>query len=328
METFQDLKKIDLHCHLDGSLSEETIRRLAGNVGVELPGKEALLEQLQAGEKCENLERYLGCFKWPLELLHTKENLEEAVKSVLADAAKENVVYMEIRFAPLSSVGKGLTCRQVIESAVKGLREGEKLSGVRGNLILCGMRHVPAEENMEILREGRAFLGNGVCAADMAGNEAAFPIRGQAAFFEEAKRLGIPFTIHAGECGEAGSVRDAIALGAARIGHGIAAWKDAGLMEQCAKSRIPLEMCPISNLQTKAVASAEEYPFRKFYDAGLRITVNTDNRMVSNTTLTKEFQWLAKHYGITREDARELTRNAAEAAFVGEDVKRELLKMV
>ncbi len=251
-DEMKNLKKIDLHCHLDGSLSEETIQKMAQNNGILLPEREELFQRLCAGDDCQDLKEYLDCFEIPLSLLQTEENLEEAVRSLLKDAAKENTLYMEIRFAPLSSVSGGLSCEQVIAAAVNGLKKGRKETGVEGNLILCAMRHTDPAENLEILKAGEKFLGDGVCGVDAAGNEAAFPITVQKAFFEEAKYQGFPFTIHAGECGSAESIRDALALGASRIGHGIAARKDPELIKELRERQIPLEMCPISNLQTKA----------------------------------------------------------------------------
>ena len=361
MGIFDGMNKIDLHCHLDGSLSVETIRKLAANIGRELPPKEELLSRMQVKDDCRELGEYLKCFEVPLPFLCTEENFKDAVIGVLRDVSKENVVYIELRFSPLMSGWSGMSYERMIAGAVDGLKAGYEQYGVRSSLILCGMRHMPVEENIKMLRIGREFFREGVCGADMAGNEAAYPILGQRAFFEEAKRLEMPFTIHAGECGSAQSVRDAIALGAKRLGHGIAARKDEALMEECRRRRIALELCPISNLQTKAVSSEEEYPFELFWKRGMMLTVNTDNRMVSGTSLTREFEWLQGQYGnagkgvktfagdvtrevfaaeaskmlagdmetfFTEETAKTLTENALEASFAEDDVKHEIWKKI
>lgn len=324
MGTFDNLNKIDLHCHLDGSLSIETIRKLACNIQKELPPEEELLSKMQVRGGCGDLGEYLSCFEIPIPFLCTEQNFKDAVIGVLRDAGKERVVYMEIRFSPLMSAWSGLPFERMIAGALEGRKEGYEKYGVRSNLILCGMRHMPVEENIRMLRIGREFFREGVCGADMAGNEAAYPILEQKEFFEEAKRLEMPFTIHAGECGSAESVKNAAALGAKRIGHGIAARKDEAVMEECRRRGIALELCPISNLQTKAVSSEAEYPFSLFRERGLTLTVNTDNRMVSGTSLTREFEWLQEQYGITEEDAKKLTENALEAAFAEDDVKQEI----
>lgn len=324
MGNFDDLKKIDLHCHMDGSLSFGTLQKLADNIGYELPPEEELLPKMQVSPDCRDLGAYLACFDIPLPFLCTAQNFKDAVSGVLRDAARDNVIYMEVRFSPLQSAGYDISYAQMIESALEGLKEGTEKYGVQGNLILCGMRHLEAEKNIGMLRPAREFLGEGVCAVDMAGDESSYPILQQREFFEEAKRLGIPFTIHAGECGSPQSIRNAIELGASRIGHGIAAIKDEALMAELQKKQIPLEMCPISNLQTRAVASKDEYPFRLFWEKGLKLTINTDNRAVSGTSLCREFEWLEQEHSLTVEEARKLTENALEAAFADDDMKQQI----
>lgn len=326
MGAFDNLNKIDLHCHLDGSLSIETIRKLAFNIQKELPPEKELISRMQVRDDCRELGEYLKCFEIPLPFLCTEQNFKDAVIGVLRDVSKERVVYIELRFSPLMSAWSEVPYERMIAGAVDGLKEGYEKYGVRSRLILCGMRHMPVEENIRMLRIGREFFREGVCGVDMAGNEASYPISGQKEFFDEAKRLEMPFTIHAGECGSAESVRASVALGAKRIGHGIAAWKDESLMEECRRKNITLEMCPVSNLQTKAVASKAEYPFEKFRQRGLLLTVNTDNRMVSGTSLTREFEWLQEQYGITEEAAKALTANALEASFAEDDIKQEIWK--
>lgn len=328
MDTFKAMKKIDLHCHMDGSLSIETIRKLAENIGYGLPPEEELLAKMQVSPDCRDLGAYLACFDVPLPFLCTPQNFKDAVLGVLRDAARDQVAYMEVRFSPLQSMQHGLTFAQMIEPALDGMKEGRETYGVEGNLILCGMRHMDVSKNIEMLRAAREYFGEGVCAVDMAGDEASYPILLQREFFEEAKRLGMPFTIHAGECGSSESVRNALALGASRIGHGIAAARDRALMEELRTKQIPLELCPISNLQTRAVASEEEYPFELFRERGLKLTINTDNRAVSGTSLCREFDWVEQQYGISLEDARELTENALEAAFADDAVKQRVWRQL
>lgn len=315
MDQIEKLKKYDLHCHLDGSLTETAIQKLAREAGILVPEALKLKESLQVQPDCQSLKEYLMKFDLPLSCLVTEESFRTAVIQVMEEAAKENVVYMEIRFAPLLSVHENLTADQIIRSASEGMKEGRRLTGVKGNLIICGMRHMCPEDNVKLVKTAREFLGAGVCAVDLAGDEAAFPVKGQSEMFQTAKKLGMPFTIHAGECGSAQSVWDAIELGASRIGHGIAAVKDRELMKVLAARRIPLEMCPTSNLQTKAVKSMQEYPFMEFLNEGIAVTVNTDNRMVSNTTVTKELELLKEYYHLSMGDLELLMENAKEAAF-------------
>lgn len=310
----KSMEKYDLHCHLDGSLSEACICRLAEEAEISLEGCQ-LEKELRAEEDCKSLAEYLTKFDLPLRCLVSEKSFTEAVKDVMKTAAQEHVVYLEIRFAPMLSVTENLTANKIIEAAIKGLKEGENLYGVKGNLILCGMRHQPVELNTKLVEIAADYHGYGVCALDLAGDEAAFPVKQQEEMFRKAKELGIPFTIHAGECGSAKSIWDAIELGASRIGHGIAATKDETLMRYCAEHQIPFEMCPVSNLQTKAVRKMEEYPFLRFLEAGIPVTINTDNRTVSNTSMTKELELLQGYYGIGDKVLAQLMENGKNGAF-------------
>lgn len=320
--------KIDLHCHLDGSLPLYAVRGLAAEQGVSVPGNEQeLLSLLQAGEQCDNLKEYLERFELPLKCLASEWAFEEAVYAVLEDASRENVKYLELRFAPLLSVSDELGGRNIVEACIRGCRRAEITLGIRGNLILCGMRHMPAAENIKVVKLARELLGAGVCAIDLAGDETAYPVSLHSQMFEQARRWQVPITIHAGECGSAESVRQAVALGADRIGHGIAMRHDRSLMEEVRKRKIGIEMCPVSNRQTKAVLSMEEYPFADFLAKQILVTVNTDNRTVSNTTIEREYELLSEHFEMNDEIGRRLTLNAVEMAFADDDTKHWLLTM-
>lgn len=167
-----------------------------------------------------------------------------------------------------------------------------------------------------MIRTAREYLGNGVCAADLAGAEAIYPMSEFMKLFGQAKKLGMPFTIHAGECGNVQNILDSVEAGALRIGHGIAMRGNSEVQKMIREKGIGVEMCPISNLQTKAVESESQYPLREFLDNGIKVTVNTDNRTVSNTTMTKELQFIQEHYRITDEEIRLMMRNAVDTAFI------------
>lgn len=316
MDIMKDLEKYDLHCHLDGSLSAVTVRKLADVIGKELPRMEKLRKMLQVQPDCTSLKEYLEKFDLPLSCLVTRENFRIAVRELLADAASENVVYMEIRFAPLLSVHEKLPVREIIEGALDGLKDGQEMYHIRGGLILCGMRHMHPDVNVELVRTAAEYMGAGICAVDLAGDEAAFSVTKHAEMFETARKLGIPYTIHAGECGSVSSMWNALGMGTGRIGHGVAAQKDRKLVEYCAKHNICFEMCPTSNLQTHAVASMDEYPLLDFMEAGIPVTVNTDNRAVSDTTVSRELELLQKYYKLTSGDLKILMEHAKNAAFI------------
>ena len=312
-EQILNLKKIELHCHLDGSLSQDYLQ--------EQLGRKVELKEMQVEEDCRNLAEYLEKFDLPLQCLQTEEGLEAAGYDFIRSVAKENVGYVEVRFAPLLSVHEKLDCRQVIAAVLRGLERGKKEFGVMYHVITCAMRHHSEEENKAMLTVAREFLGKGVCAADLAGNEAAFPMSEFQNLFAYAKEIGLPYTIHAGECGSVQNILDSVAAGAKRVGHGIAMRGEKEAQELCKKEKIGVEMCPISNQQTKAVASIKEYPIREFLDAGLLVTLNTDNRSVSNTTISKEIEFVQKHFQISDEEIVQMMKNAVEVSFSTEEEK-------
>ena len=193
-------------------------------------------------------------------------------------------------------------------------------------MIVCAMRNHSFEENLDMLKTARAFLGQGVCAADLAGDEASWPMSGFTGLFEEVRKMGFPYTIHAGECGSVQNIIDAVNCGAARIGHGTAMRGNPEVQKLCREKHIGIEMCPISNLQTRAVESTAQYPMREFLDAGLLATINTDNRTVSGSSVTKELEFIQKEYGVRDEEVLLLMRNAVSVSFAPDEVKAELLK--
>ena len=310
------LPKAELHCHLDGSLPLATLQKL-------LARTDLIQSDVQAPARCRDLAQYLEKFDLPLQGLQTAENLQTAAHDVVLSLHAENVVYAEIRFAPLLHTLQGLSPEAVIENLLIGLRQAEKETAgtTKAHLIVCAMQHHSPEDNMRALRAALAFQssasrpGPGVCALDLAGNEVLHPIRDFSDLFQAAKAEGLPFTIHAGECGSPLNVKEAHELGARRVGHGIALIKDEVLMKELARTGLGVEMCPTSNLQTAAIGRFEDYPLRRFEQEGLKVSVNTDNRTVSGTTLTQELQFLLASY--QDEDLiRRLIHNAFETAFM------------
>lgn len=309
------LPKAELHCHLDGSLPLQTLQKLLGRTDV----TEA---DVQAPARCRDLAQYLEKFDLPLQGLQTAENLQIAAHDLVLDMHSENVVYAEIRFAPLLHTQQGLRPEAVIENLLTGIRQAEKetAGAIKAHLIVCAMQHYSPEENMRALRAALGYRSNtsqhgpGVCALDLAGNEALHSIRYFSDLFTAARKENLPFTIHAGECGSPLNVKEASELGARRVGHGIALMKDETLMKELARTGLGVEMCPTSNLQTAAIADWADYPLRSFEQAGLQVSVNTDNRTVSGTTLTRELQFLLNSY--QDEDLiRRLIDNAFQTAF-------------
>lgn len=303
----EQLPKLDLHCHLDGSLTRSMIERYLG--------KDISRDSLTVSEDCRSLTEYLEKFDLPLQCLQDEKGLEEGAYAFVDEIRKEKIEYIEVRFAPMLSVHQGLSCRQVIEAVQKGMERAKEDFGVSYGIIVCAMRNHSIEQNLHMLRCARGYLGHGVCALDLAGDESAFPTIQFWELFQEAKRLDMPFTIHSGETGSLENVREAWKLGARRIGHGIALKQDRELMGQFARAGIGVEMCPTSNFQTKAVKSWKEYPLLSFLEAGIKVSVNTDNRTVSGTTMTRELEKVYQQYGKDDQLLLTLLKNAAETAF-------------
>ena len=319
--------RVELHCHLDGSLSVDFVDNMLRKQGIFLERKE-LEKKLRVKPDCTSLTEYLEKFALPLLCLQTKEGLEQAAYELVMDAAKDELAYIEVRFAPMLSTDKGLTCEEVIDSVVRGLKKGERESGTYAYAIVCAMRHHSLEQNMEMLLAAKPFVGKGVCALDLAGDESAFPTSLFRELFIQAKEWDIPFTIHSGECGSVDNIREAIALGAGRLGHGIALEKSPELRQLCKEKGIGIEMCPTSNLQTKAVDRLDSYPLKQFLDEGLLVSVHTDNRTVSGTTMEQEEKLVKERLQISDEMWLKCTKNAIQTAFASEEIKEELMRRI
>lgn len=313
-----NMPKIDLHCHLDGSMTKKGIEKILE--------REVGISELQVSLECRSLAEYLEKFDLPLECIQTPEGLKESSKEFLLNLQGDNVKYVEVRFAPQLSTTRGMNCTMVMEAVLEGLKAAKEQCGIYYQVIACMMRHHSEETNLSMLKDCREFLGEGLCAVDLAGDEAGFPTRNFYELFQCAKKLDYPFTIHAGECGSVQSILDAVEMGAKRIGHGIAMKGIPEVQKELAKKHIGVEMCPISNYQTKALRPGEVYPIREFANAGVPVTVNTDNRTVSNTSLGKEMKFLWEQFGISVEELYQYRKNALEAAFCDELMKHEVWK--
>ena len=312
--------RIDLHLHLDGSLPAGTILKLADKDNIALPAQteEGLRPYITAKRDCQDLNEYLRCFKIPLMILQTAENIEAASYELGRELDKKGLSYAEVRFAPQLHGQLGLTQEEAVQAALAGLGKVMEESGGRILLraVLCCMRGVGTHEaNLETVRTAAKYLKKGAAAVDLAGAEGLYPTGDFKEEFSLARELGVPFTIHAGEADGPESIWKALEFGAVRIGHGVRAAEDEKLMEELARRGIVLEMCPSSNLQTKAVTRITDYPLREYLRRGIKATVNSDNMTVSDTWVGREFALLAREYGLIEAEAERLLRNAQEAAF-------------
>src|ERR1700722_16240956 len=321
---FNHLPKIELHCHLDASVRVSTVAELGRKIGLSLPTP--LEPALVAPECCVDLADYLVRIDLALEVMQHRDHLVRIAREIVEDLAADGAIYGEIRFAPQLHLRNGLDMQEVLNAVHEGLQQGEQQTGMKTGLIVCCLRHESGERSLEI---ATLAVNNRdkVCALDLAGDEARFIGAPHADAFALAKREGLRRTVHAGEAAGADSIREAIdLLGAERIGHGVRIIESADLEERAKTIRLPLEMCPLSNVQTRATNSLAEHPIDRLFRKGLRVTVNTDCRTVSLTTLTKEFERLENtfHWGLP--EFHKCQRNSAEAAFVTDEVRADLIR--
>ena len=296
------IKKIELHLHLDGSIREETAN--------EILGKKC---NLKAKDKCEDLNEYLEKFEIPSIILQTKENLERVAYELALDLKKDNVIYAEIRFAPLKHLNGGLSLDEVITSVLNGLSKVD----IETNLILCMMRNDSFNDNKKVIDLAHKY----VFAIDLAGAEAIYKTKDFKELFKYAKSINVPFTIHAGEADGYESIKAAIDFGASRLGHGIKIIDYPDLINEAKEKGITLEVCPTSNVQTNAVNILKDHPIKKLYDMNVNVCINTDNRTVSNITLEDEYNKLKETFNFTNEDFLKMNLMAIEASFAQDKEK-------
>lgn len=313
---------IDLHLHLDGSLSVRSVRELAQMQGRVLPqDDQELLEQLQVDRDCRDLNEYLEKFSFPCALLQTRQAITMAVANLLGELKAQGLLYAEIRFAPQLHTQQGLTQMEVVRAAIDGLNQCD----FRANLILCCMRGSDnREQNNQTIQVASHFLGQGVCAVDLAGAEALYPTADFEDLLRTAREKGIPLTIHAGEAAGADSVWAALKLCPKRIGHGVRSLEDELLLKQLAAVGTTLELCPTSNLNTNIFPGIQDYPLRRLMEAGVRVTINTDNMTVSNVTVRSEMEKAADAFSLSMEEIAMLEMNAADACFANGEVREWL----
>ena len=326
-----ELPKIELHCHLDGSLRAETVKDIANKENIKLPTDDinSLKEYLQVTPQCRSLVEYLEKFDLPIEVMQRKENLKRVTYELIEDVASENVKYIEIRFAPMLHMKNGLSIKEVIKSVLEGMNEGCNKLHIKANLILSCMRNMSEEDAILVIEEGREFLNNGVVAIDLCGPED----EGFSKKFEKAIKLaksyGYNVTIHAGEAASGKNVIEAInMLGAQRIGHGIRINDMKEAYDIVKESKVVLEMCPTSNIQTKAIDSFDKYPFYDFYKNGLNVTLNTDNRTVSNIDLTHELNLIRDKFSISKDEYKDIYLKSVDATFADDKTKEWLRSLI
>jgi adenosine deaminase len=322
--------KVELHVHLDGSLRLKTLLELAKQLPPDrrFPGTVDLRKAVIPRSR-GSLEEYLRCFEYTIAVLQTAEALERAAYELCEDAAKENVIYIEIRFGPLLHTEGGLSPRDVVHAAVEGCRRAKDAFGIQAGILLIALRNESTERSMEVAQLAAQFREKGVAGFDLAGPERGFSPTVHRAAIELAHDADVPVTLHAGEgcCPE--HIKEAIDLGAARIGHGVHLFKIPVVEQRVAKLRIPLEVCPTSNLQVSGfMKSYADHPLKRYLDLGIPITLNTDNRLMSQIDLTHEYSAVTSAFSLKRDDVKRIVLTGIEAAFAPESIKETLRERV
>ena len=329
-ELLQQLPKTDLHVHLDGSLRPETMIELARAYGKTMPKWDA--EELRAYmhvDDAQNLVDYLTRFDTTLSVMQTTEALERIAYELAEDAAAENVRYMEVRYSPVLNILEGLTLHEAVDAPLRGLHRAEKDFGIRTAVIICGLRNMSPETSMDLAELTVEQRDNGVVAFDLAGAEYNFPAKKHKDAFYKVVNANVAATIHAGEAYGPESIHQALHYcNANRIGHGTRLYEDRDLMRYVNDFRIPLEICITSNVQTRAVKSFADHPVRLYYDEGLVVTLNTDNRLMSATTVTNEY-WIAhEHLGFTWDELCDIAVMGFESAFMPHQQKLAMVNQM
>ena len=323
--------KAELHCHLDGSLRLSTMLDLAEKQGKmnRLPSDhvEGLREILRDVDASETLEAYLAWFRYTIPLMQTKEALARIAYELAEDNAQENVRYLEVRYGPILHTEEGLSLEAVNDAVLDGLAQAERDFDITTSLIICGLRDRFESASLRQAELAAAYRHRGIVAFDLAGGEAGNPAKQHLSAFYHARNHLLNLTIHAGESWGPDSIRQALFYcGAHRIGHGISLRQDPDLMQYFADHRIPLEICPTSNVQTHVVDSLEAHPITEYVNANVPVTVNTDNRLFSRTSVTEELWRVYQHCDISVPQLREIALNGFRYAFLPFSQKQELLR--
>jgi adenosine deaminase len=316
---FDLLPKTDLHVHLDGSLRLETILDLAKEAGVTLPASdtEGLRNVIGCGRQFGSLVEYLRGFDVTLSVMQTEYALERAAFELAEDAHRENVLYMEVRYSPMLHTRRGLKLTRVVEAVLQGLSRAMETYGIRANVILCGIRNISADLSYQMAELAVAYKGRGVVGFDLAGAEEDYPAKTHRQAFQLVRDNNVNCTIHAGEAYGPQSIHQALHIcGAHRIGHGCRLREDGDLLRYINDHRIPLECCPSSNVQTGAVQSLGHHPLKLYFDLGLRVTINTDNRLITDTTVSKELFIAHSEMGLPFKDICRIVLAGFKSTFL------------
>jgi len=329
-ELLRRLPKAELHCHLDGSLRPDTMLDLAREKGIAMPASDvdSLREYMKVTD-ARNLEEYLDRFAVTLSVMQSESALERVAYELAEDAAADGVRYIEVRYAPVLNVREGLSLEQAVEAPLRGLARAERDFGVVGRLIITAIRNMSPAVSQELAELAVAYRHQGVVGFDLAGGELGHPARAHVRAFEYARSHDLACTCHAGEGDGAESVRQAVHVcGAHRLGHATRLIEDSSLTDYCNDRRITLEICLTSNVQTRVAPSYSLHPFREYFDRGLNVVLNTDNRLMSGVTLTDEYVHASQALAFSFDELARVALNGFESCFLPYEERMRLVARV
>ena len=331
LDVIRKLPKTELHCHLDGSLRPRTVLELAQQQNVKLPTTNLakLTRLMQAGRRTRNLGDYLKIFDITLSVMQEKEALYRVAYELVEDCAAENVRHLEVRYSPILHRKRRLSFEDIVDPVIAGLRDAGGKYEVSTGVIICGIRSMPPRTSVALAELTVAYRGRGVLAFDLAGQERDYPAKAHREAFEIVHKNHINSTVHAGEAFGPASIGQALHYcGAHRIGHGTRLLEDEMLLRYVRDHRVPLEMCLSSNVQTRVSRTPSAHPFGQYFRQGLRVTLNTDNRLMSATTVTDEIALAAKAFKLSPYEVKRIILNGFKSAFMPYPQKARMLREV
>ena len=331
LDTIRRLPKAELHCHLDGSVRPRTVLELAEEQGVKLPTTHLgqLTRLLEAGKRTRNLADYLKIFDYTLAVMQHKDALYRTAFELVEDCAAENVRHLEVRYSPILHRKRRLSFEDIVDPVIAGLRDAGVKYDMSTGVIICGIRSMAPKVSMALAELAVAYKGRGVLAFDLAGQEKDYPAKAHRAAFQLILKNNVNSTVHGGEAFGAQSIAQALHYcGAHRIGHGTRLHEDQDLLRYVRDHRVPLEMCLSSNLQTRAVRTLREHPCGDYFRQGLRVTLNTDNRLMSATTASEEIALAARAFRFSPYEVKRIILNGFKSAFMPYPQKARMLREV
>ena len=318
---YSSFPKVELHLHLDCSLSFDVVQKLDDSISIEQYERDFI-----ASPKCTDLVEYIACASSAINLMQSTEALEMVTIDLVEQLVVDNVWYAEIRFAPLEHIREGLSPEEVIESVLSGINNAPSANSVNIKVILCTLRHYSEEKSMLTVKLVDKFKGTRVVGFDIASDEAGYPVDNHVSAFQYALKHQIHCTAHAGEAKGAESVWETLEkFSPSRIGHGVRSVEDRKLVSHLKENNIHLEICPTSNVQTNTVESLEVHPVDQLYKSGVSLSINTDARTISNTSLQREYTLLKDHFNWESNHFIHCNLQAVQHAFLPEEEKKDLM---